>query len=268
MRQGVQRGFVGKVVGVGAHLDAVQQGGDQGGVALGGDALIQGVEVVVVKGQAHRQALDDKGGQLGAGAPPLLFGVALDELFVDIDTHQVDGLLLEVFRLGGEVGGALLANFCLRLGGGDDAPHLVEGVHIKGQIVQLALVVGNGGIGVAVELGIAVDIIPHGLVVGVEDMRTVAVNGDAGDILGIDIARNVAALVNDKAGFAGVGGFAGKDGTEQTGTDDQIIIHKKPLNDKFPECDPASFSSRRAPPADPIPTPRHRSLPPSRRTGG
>ena len=125
------------------------------------------------------------------------------------------------------MGSALLADFGLGLGGGDDAPHLIEGVHVKGQVVQLALVVGHGGIGVAVELGIAVDIVPHGFVVGVEDMRAVAVHGDTGDVLGIDVACNVAALVDNKAGLAGIGGLAGKDGTEQAGTDDQIIIHKK-----------------------------------------
>ena len=38
--------------------------------------LIQRIEVVVIKNQAHRQALDNKGWQLSAGAAPLLAGVA------------------------------------------------------------------------------------------------------------------------------------------------------------------------------------------------
>ena len=31
----------------------------------------------------------------------------------------------------------------LCLGGGHDAPHLVEGVHIEGQVVDLAVIVGD-----------------------------------------------------------------------------------------------------------------------------
>ena len=42
-----------------------------------------------------------KGRQLGAGAAPLLLGVAFDELLVDVGAHEVDGLLFQVFRLGG-----------------------------------------------------------------------------------------------------------------------------------------------------------------------
>ena len=147
-----------------------------------------------------------------------------DELLVDIGADEVDGLLLEVFRLGGIVGGALLSNFGLGLGGGNDAPHLGKGVHVERQVVQLTLVVCHRGVGVAVEGGKAVDIVPHLFIIGVEDVRAVAVDGDALDILGIDIAGDVAALINDQAPFAGGSGLVGKDGSEQTGTDDQIII--------------------------------------------
>src|SRR5699024_7532087 len=114
----------------------------------------------------------------------------------------------------------------------DDAPHLVEGVHVEGQVVQLALIVGHRGVGVAVEGGETVDIVPHGLVVGVEDMRAVAVDGDALDILGIDIAGDMAALVNDQAALAGSGGLAGEYRAEQTGANDQVIIHRKTSSTK------------------------------------
>lgn len=66
------------IVRIQAHLDAVQQVGNHLGVAADWDSLIQGIEIVVVKGQAHGQALDDEGGQIFAVAAPLLLGVALD----------------------------------------------------------------------------------------------------------------------------------------------------------------------------------------------
>ena len=53
---------------------------------------------------------------------------------------------------------------------------------------------------------------------------TVAVDGDALHILCVDVAGDVAALIDDQALFAGGGGLVGKDGAEQTSTDDQIII--------------------------------------------
>ncbi len=164
--------------------------------------LIQGVEVVVVVDQAHGQPLDDKGGQLIAGAAPLLFGVALDELFVDIGAHKADGLLLEVLRVGDACSGLLLFDLGLRFGRGHNAPHLVEGVHVEGQVVDLAMVVGHRAVGVAVELCKLVHILPHSLVVGVEDMCAVAVHIDALHILGVDIARDMVALINDQTLFA------------------------------------------------------------------
>ena len=195
-----------------------------GGVAAVGNALVQGVEIVVVEDKAHRQPLDDEGGQLIAGAAPLLLGIALDELFIDVDAHQVDGLLFQILGLGGEMGGPLLGNLGGGLGGGDNAPHLVEGVHVEGHVVQLALVVGHRRVGVPVEHRKLVHIVPHLLVVGVEDVGAVFVDVDALHLFGIDVAGDVVALVDHQAGAPGLGGFVGKHRAEQSGADDQIII--------------------------------------------
>ena len=59
------------------------------------------------------------------------------------------------------------------------------------------MVIRHRRIGVAVEFREPVDILPRGLVVGVENMGTVAVDVDALPLLGVDVACNVAALVND-----------------------------------------------------------------------
>ena len=221
--QCVQRGFVFEVIGVQPHLDAVQKVGNHLRIAADGNTLIQRVKVVVVKGQPHRQALDDKSRQVLAVAAPLLFGVALDELFINVAAHKGDGLLLKVLRLVGDLtallldlGGCLLRRY--------NAPHLIEGIHIEGQRVKLALVVGNGRVCKAVELSKLGDIAPDLFVVGVEDVRTVFVDMDALNALGVDIARNVGALIHDQHGFAVDLGLMGEDSTVQTGADYQIII--------------------------------------------
>lgn len=97
------------------------------------------------------------------------------------------------------------------------------------------MVVGHRAVGVAVELRKLVHILPHGLVVGVEDVGTVAVHIDALHRLGVDVARNVAALVDDKALLAGLLCLVGKHGTIQARTDDQVIIlfHGKNLSLSF-----------------------------------
>lgn len=54
----------------------------------------------------------------------------------------------------------------------------------------------------AVERGEAVGVLPNLLVVGVEDVRAVAVDGNAADVLGVDVARDVAPLVDYKHALA------------------------------------------------------------------
>ena len=221
--QCVQRGLVFEVIGVQPHLDAVQKIGDHLGVAADGNALIQRVEIVVVKGQPHRQALDDKSRQVLAVAAPLLFGVALDELLINVAAHKGDGLLLKVLRLVGD-----LTALLLDLGGcllrRDDAPHLIKGIHVEGQRIQFTPIVGNRRVRKAVELGKPGDIVPDLFVVGVEDVRTILMDVDTLDVLGINVARNVGALIHDQHGFAVDLGLMGEDGTVQTGADYQIII--------------------------------------------
>ena len=221
--QCVQRGLVFEVIGVQPHLDAVQKIGDHLGVAADGNALIQRVEIVVVKGQPHRQALDDKCRQVLAIAAPLLFGVALDEFFINVAAYKGDGLLLEVLRLVGDLA-ALLLNFGGCLLRCDDAPHFIKGIHVEGQRIQLTLIVGNGRVCKAVELGKPGDIVPDLFVVGVEDVRTILMDVNTLDVLGINVARDVGALIHDQHGFAVGLGLMGEDGTVQTGADYQIII--------------------------------------------
>lgn len=69
-------------------------------------------------------------------------------------------------------------------------------------MVQAILVFCQRRVCEAVERGEAVGVLPNLLVVGVEDVRTVAVDGNAADVLGVDVARDVAPLVDYKHALA------------------------------------------------------------------
>ena len=141
----------GKEVLVHAGFDTGEQGIGELVVAADGDTLVGIVEVVVVVDEADRQAADDEGGELGAGAAPLLLGVAFDEFFVDIAPDEGEGLFFQVAGRGGTCGAHggqgllfLLFDDALRFSRGGAAPHLVEGVHVEGQVVALAFELCHG----------------------------------------------------------------------------------------------------------------------------
>ena len=201
-----------QIVRIQAYFNAIQQVGNQFGVSADGDALIQRVEVVIVEGQAHWQTLDDKSGQILTVTPPLLLGIALDEFLVNVATHKGNCLLFEVLRLMGDFL-TLLLNLSSSLFRCHNAPHLVEGVHIEGQRVEFALIVRNRRVGKTVELCKLRDVIPNIFIIGMENVGTVLVHVDALDVLGVNIARNVRALVYNENAFAMSLGFVGEDCT-------------------------------------------------------
>ena len=94
VRQAVPVGFIFQIVHIQPDFNAGEHLFHHSGITSDWDALIAGGEVIVVVGIAYRQAADDKRWQFPAGATPLLFRVALDKLFVDVRSHQGDGLLL------------------------------------------------------------------------------------------------------------------------------------------------------------------------------
>lgn len=208
-----------------AHLDALEHVGDHLGVAAHGDALVAVIEVVVVVGKAAGEALDDARGQVLAITAPLLLGVALHERLEDVTADERQRLLLEVLRLADVLGGNLLGDLCLGVGRRDDArPHLGEGVHVEGHVVHAAAEVGDRRVDVVVELGEAVDVVPDVLHGGVEDMSAVAVDLDALDVLGVDVAGDVVASVDDQDRLAGALGGVGEDGAREAGADDEVIV--------------------------------------------
>ena len=84
--------------------------------------------------------------------------------------------------------------------------------------------VGDRRVDVVVELGEAVDVAPDVLHGGVEDVGAVAVDLDALDVLGVDVAGDVVAAVDDQDRLAGAPGGVGKDGARKAGTDNEVIV--------------------------------------------
>ena len=101
------------------------------------------VKVVVVVSQADWQAANNEGRQVSRLLPPLLFGVALDQLLVNIAANQGNGLFFQVGWLLARHFLALLVNFSLSFGWRLNPPHLGEGVHIKGEVVNFTVEISN-----------------------------------------------------------------------------------------------------------------------------
>lgn len=208
-----------------AHLDAVEHVGDHLGVAAHGDALVAVVEVVVVVGEAAGQALDDARGQVLAVAAPLLLRVALHERLEDVAAHERERLLLEVGGLADVLGGDLLRDLGAGVGRRDDAgPHPGERVHVERHVVHLSAEVGHGRVHVVVELGEAVHVVPDVPHRRVEDVGAVAVDVDALDLLGVDVAGDVVAAVDDEDGLAGLACGVCEHGAGQAGSDDEVVV--------------------------------------------
>lgn len=90
----------------------------------------------------------------------MFFGVAFDEFRVDVGADEGDGLFFEVLRLLDASGAALLGDFCRGFRRCRDAPHFGEGVHVEREVVEFAVIVGDGGVDVVVEGDELIDVVP------------------------------------------------------------------------------------------------------------
>ena len=198
IREAVVCLFFFQVVGIEPYLNPLKHPFNHPGVAADRDSLVERVEVVVVKGEAHRKALDDERRELCALPAPLLLGIALYKLLVDVGADKAYRLLLEVFGIRDSGRLPLLLYLCRRLLGRDDSPHFIEGVHVEGERVELSAVVRDRGVGEAVEYGKLIHEVPHSPVVRVEDVGAVLVDMDMLNILCVDISGDIGTPVNNK----------------------------------------------------------------------
>ena len=103
----------------------------------------------------------------------------------------------------------------------EQAEELVDGQQVDRQRVHPARVRGLHAVVIGHHLAEAVDVLPHILVRGVEDVRAVHVHHDPVVVaLGVGIAGHVATLVDDGGGDARLGELARHDGTGEARADD------------------------------------------------
>ena len=211
-----------------AHLRPFQQPLDERRISLHRDALVHCVKIIVVKREAHGQAADDLRRQLPAGPPPLLFGIALDKLFVDIRTDQADRLLLQIFRRADAGRLPLRLDMRHRLPRRFHAPELIERIHVEGQVVQPPPIVGDGAVGEAVHPHEAVQVAPELVAVRMEDVRAVAMHVDAVHPLRVDVAAHMIAPVHDQAALCAVRQLPRQRCAGQPRANDQVIERHTP----------------------------------------
>ena len=213
------------------HLNALKQPLEQLRIAADGNTLVRVVEIVVVKGETHRQTAQHKCRNLLRRHPPLLFGVALDQLFINVTSAQLHALLLQVARLGDvRVFRLLLRYAAARVIRRDHVrPQLAEGVHVERQVIQNALVVGNRRIDVMVELAELLHIVPHPLIGSVENVCAIPVHVDVRHPLSIAVAADMVALLNHQAAFALFGRLMCEHAAVQPRTHNQIIVSHNQL---------------------------------------
>jgi len=201
------------------------------GITANWNALIPVIEIVVVVSKPQRQPLDDERRQVGAASAPLLFGIALNQLFINIGANQRESLFFQVLWFCDVQSCNLLCNVFLCFLRCPNVPHLAKGVHIERQVVQFVLIDGNRRVDVVVELCELVDVVPNFLIGGMEDMCTILVYMDVLDGFAVDITSDVVSPFNHQAGLSPLHGFISEHCTEQASTNNQIIVffHEKIL---------------------------------------
>ena len=146
-------------------------------VPVPGQALPRVPEIPVVVVEPHRQAADDRRGQLAGVGLPLLARVLLDERLVQWPADQADALVVQVPRiLPGQLARLLGDQSPGLLGRVVRAEELVDRAQVDRQRIHLPLVRGVHAVHVAREPGEPVDVLPHPRVARMEQVRPVLVD--------------------------------------------------------------------------------------------
>ena len=99
-----------------------------------------------------------------------------------------------------------------------------KGVHIEGQIVEFASVVGNRVVDVGHKLHDRVYPLPHIGIRGVEDVWTVAMNCNTVAIFAVEVTARMATAVNDKHALARLYGAISDHRAEEPRANDKDIV--------------------------------------------
>ena len=194
-------------------------------VAVFWQALETVVEVVVVVIEANRQSLQNRCWQLRGLHSPLLERVTAEKGLVEVITEECEGLLLKSLGIGdrfvAQIGNEFLGLRRRHAG----AEELVDRVEVDWQRIDLALVGGLDSVHIGHHLAEAVDVVPDLLIVSMEDVRAVFVDLDASlrIALGMAVAGDVWALIDDMHRMPLLRQFAGNYRAAESGTDAEIV---------------------------------------------
>ncbi len=177
----------------------VQKAANNFRVAIGRNALVAFLVVIIVVVEANRESLENRGREFLGMAAPLFDGVSFEKGFVKFTAEHFEGLVLEIFR----VGDGLIAeglDESLRFTGAETfSEKLVDCEKIDGEGKNASACNGFHAVDKWAEVSEAPDIIPDAFVVGIENVGTVAVDHDAGlrIALGVAVSGDVVARVPD-----------------------------------------------------------------------
>jgi len=141
-----------------------------------------------------------------------------------------------------------------RLAGLRNTPHLVKGVHVKGQVIKFPLIQRNGTVDIIVEFPKLLNEIPNPPVVGMKNMGPIAVHRDSLYCFGIYISRDVGTLFQNDAAFSRLFCKVRDGGPVETGTNNhEIVVHQSvPLPDLARFTVPSGLIKAKKPLSNPI----------------
>jgi len=135
---------ISEIIAVGSAFHPIKQSFNKLVVASHRNSLPCVIEIIVVIGEAHRKPSNDGGWQFAAWAPPLFFGIAPYQFLVDIASDETYGLFLKIARTYNSRLISLSLNLLIRFLRFCNAPHLIESVHIEGQVIKSPIVICDG----------------------------------------------------------------------------------------------------------------------------
>ena len=231
----------------------IQNPFDDVGVAIFRHALILVGVIVVVVIEAHRQPLEDARRQLGGRHAPLLPCVAFKESFIEFSANEAKRLFLKILRIADcHVCPALQEGFRLcriqRLG-----IELVDGVQVDRQGINTAARQGLYAIGISQHSGVAMNIFPDPLGIGMENVWAIDMDQHTAVLvtLRMAITRNVITPVIDLDRMPVFSQLACDDGAREPGTGNDETLRRRHLLVQTqvagPELGRCHFIMRKAP---------------------
>ena len=95
----------------------------------------------------------------------------------------------------------------------------------EGEVVFLSMIVCNRGIDIAVKIRKTIYEIPHFIIIGMEDMRTISMNIDSLNALRVTITGYMVPSIDNKAFLSCIGHQSCKGGTIEACANYKKIVH-------------------------------------------